>query len=144
MHEESKTMKMLKVWKLVNFPKDSKSIQMKWFADIKQDSKETLEWFKAKIVAKGFNQKECVNYFEVLSPVTRYRTDRFLIAASVQFGWKRISMDENTASLNAPLKKKIYVNQPKRFIKNGFESMLYLLFKAHYGWNKIFVFGSIW
>lgn len=42
----------------------------------------------------------------------------------------RQGLDVKTTFLNADLEEKIYVTQPPRFVKTGFESYLYTLQKA--------------
>ena len=40
----------------------------------------SIDKYKTRLVAKGFTQKEGIDYFDTYSPVTRITTTRILIA----------------------------------------------------------------
>lgn len=44
--------------------------------------------FKARLVVKGYAQKEGVDYYEVFAPVAHWDTIRTLLAIAAQRGWK--------------------------------------------------------
>ena len=58
-------------WVLVDLPSDTKPIGCKWVFRRKYNTNGSLQTFKAKLVAKGFKQKECINYFDTYAPVAR-------------------------------------------------------------------------
>ena len=51
-------------WELVDLPQGSKPIGCKWVFRRKYHTNDTLQTFKAKLVAKGFKQKEGIDYFD--------------------------------------------------------------------------------
>ena len=68
--DEMKSMEDNDVWDLVELPKGVKSVGCKWFFKTKRDSKGNVERYKAHLVAKGFTQKESIDYKETFSPIS--------------------------------------------------------------------------
>ena len=69
MENEMKSMKTNGVWDLETIPKRAKTVGYKWVHKTKHDSKEKIERFKVRLVAKGFMQRESIVYNETFSPV---------------------------------------------------------------------------
>ena len=44
-----------------------------------------LQTFKARLIAKGFKQKECINYFDTYEPISRIKSIRVLLAPASSF-----------------------------------------------------------
>jgi len=59
------------VWDLVELPKGCKRVGCKWVFQTKCDSHGNLGRYKAKLVAKGFTQKDDIDYKETFSPISR-------------------------------------------------------------------------
>lgn len=77
-----------------------------------------------------------IYFVDVFSPVTRYFTVHFLLQTALKYDWKRTLLDFMNASLNARLKKDIFISQPEGIVKTGFENHVYILKKAFYGFRK--------
>ena len=65
MEEELKSMSTNKVWDLVEIPEGAKKVGCKWVYKTKYDSKGKIEWFKARLGAKRFTQREGIDYTEI-------------------------------------------------------------------------------
>ncbi len=102
------------VWKLVELPKDRKTVGSKWVFKVKADG--ILERYKAHLVAQGFSQKFGSDYDETFSPVVRFESVRTIIALAVQHGLQLHQMDVKTAFLNGELKEEVYMKQPEGFV----------------------------
>jgi hypothetical protein len=58
------------VWDIVSRLEGTSVVSSKWLNKIKHATKANIEEFKARFVAKGFSQKEGVDYEETFAPVT--------------------------------------------------------------------------
>ena len=81
MENEIKSIASNGVWDLVELPNDSKPIACKWDFKTKRDFNNQVERYKAKSVAKGFSQKNGIDYIETFSPV--YTKDSFRIIMGI-------------------------------------------------------------
>ena len=70
MQEELKSMSINKVWDLVKLPQGSATIGCNWIFKTKRDQKGKIERYKAKLAAKGFTQRQNINYKETFSSVS--------------------------------------------------------------------------
>ena len=88
---------------------------------------------KARLVVKGYKQKEGVDYFDTYSPVTRITSIRMLMAIAVLHNLEIHQMDVKTAFLNGELNEEIYMEQPKGFIVLDQGRKVCRLVKSLYG-----------
>ncbi|CAI7750598.1 unnamed protein product [Closterium sp. NIES-54] len=61
-------------WELVELPKGRRPISSKWVFKVKSGADGALERFKSRLVAKGFQQKEKVDFGEIFAPVVKLVT----------------------------------------------------------------------
>ncbi|CAM8938926.1 unnamed protein product [Rhodiola kirilowii] len=133
MQDELHQFERNKVWRLVPRPEKRKVIGTRWILKNKLNSKGEVVRNKARLVVKGYNQQEGIDYEETFAPVARLEAIRLLIAYSVQFGFKLHQMDVKMAFLNGYLKEEIFVEQPPGFEDPGRQDCVYILDKAVYG-----------
>ena len=81
----------------------------------------SLDKHKARLVEKGYAQKEGIDYEETFSPTTKWATIRTLLSLAAQNGWKVHQMDVKTAFLNGDLKENVFMSQPEGFVVKGQE-----------------------
>jgi hypothetical protein len=67
------------VWDIVSRPKDKSVISSKWIYKIKRATDGSVEKFKARFVARGFTQKEVIDYEETFAPGARYTSFELLL-----------------------------------------------------------------
>jgi hypothetical protein len=121
-----------KVWELVPRPKTHKPIQVRWTYDLKKDTEGNIIKYKARIVAKGFQEK--VKVEDVFAPTMKYDTFRTLLTIAAKKKLKVKQYDVSTAFLHAPITgEDIYVEQPPGYKVEGKENEVYRLKRAMYG-----------
>ncbi|RVW35834.1 Retrovirus-related Pol polyprotein from transposon TNT 1-94 [Vitis vinifera] len=133
MNEELKSMAHNGVWDLIELPNNCKPVGCKWVFKTKRDAKGNIERFKAKLVAKGFTQKEGIDYKDTFSPVSKKDSLRIIMALVAHFDLELHQMDVKTAFLNGNLDEDIYMEQPEGFAKKGNEHLVCKLKKSIYG-----------
>ena len=88
---------------------------------------------KARLVVKGYNQQEGIDFEETFAPVARLEAIRILIAFAPFMGFKLYQMDVKCAFLNGFLEEDVYVEQPPGFENHEFPNHIYKPDKALYG-----------
>lgn len=61
-------------WSLTDLPLGKKPISCKWVYKCKLKENGTVEWYKPRLVAKGFTQQKGINYFDTCSLVAKLTT----------------------------------------------------------------------
>ncbi|CAI7893970.1 unnamed protein product [Closterium sp. NIES-53] len=102
-------------WELVELPEGRRPISSKWVLKVKSGPDGALEHFKSRLVAKGFQQKEKVDFGEIFAPVVKPMTLRTVLAGAAVKGWHVKQMDITTAFLNGILLEDIYMAQPDSY-----------------------------
>ena len=120
-------------WKLVSPPKDCKPIGLKWVFKIKRDQNNQIQKYKARLVVKGYAQRQGKDYDEVFTPVARIETIQIILAISVQFGWLVYHLDVKIAFLNGEISEAIYVQQLEGYGDSMRRNDVNKLHKALYG-----------
>ncbi|GKF94525.1 retrotransposon protein, putative, ty1-copia subclass [Tanacetum coccineum] len=82
-----------KVWVLVDFPPNCKTIGSKWIFKKKTDMYGIVHTYKARLVTKGYTQFYRVDYKETVSPVADFRAIRILISIAAFYDYKIWKMD---------------------------------------------------
>ncbi|GKD16105.1 retrovirus-related pol polyprotein from transposon TNT 1-94 [Tanacetum coccineum] len=122
-----------KVWKLVPAPYCKTIIGSKWvFKNIRDEIGIVIK-NKAKLVARGYNQQEGINYDETFAPVARLEAIRIFLAFATYMNFTVYQTDVKSAFLNGKLKEEAYVKQPPGFKSNEFLNHVCKLDKALYG-----------
>ncbi|CAL2255843.1 unnamed protein product [Prunus armeniaca] len=98
-----------------------------------QDKDGRIERFKARLVTKGFTQKEGIDYAKMFSPVSTKDSFRIIMALVAHYDLPLHQMDVKTAFLNGELEEENYMRQPGGFAKEGKQHMVCKLGKTIYG-----------
>lgn len=133
MQEEIASIHANRTWSLVPLPPDKKAITSKWVYKLKPGNPGEQPRFKARLVARGFEQTDGVDFGETFAPVVSWETIHILIAIAVHLNWPIHQLDVLTAFLNGILKEDVYMTQPQGFIKAGLAHLVCKLHKSLYG-----------
>ena len=120
----------------MDLPPGSKPLGYKWIFKKKMKEDGSIDKYKARLVIKGYKQKEGLDYFDTYSPVTRISSIRMLIAIAAIHNLEIHRMDVKTAFLNGDLDEEIYMEQPEGFIVPGQEKKVCRFVKSLYGLKK--------
>ena len=92
-------------------PKGNSVMISKWIYKIKHVTDGSIEKYKARFVARGFSQKEGIDYEETFSPVARYISIRSILSLDAVMKRKIHQMDVKTSFLNGVVEEEVYVEQ---------------------------------
>ncbi|CAI7801346.1 unnamed protein product [Closterium sp. NIES-54] len=74
--------------------------------------------FKARYVARGFSQRQGVDYFQTFSPTPKMTTLRVLLHVADQRDYELHSLDFSTAFLQGSLHEEIWLRRPPGFTRS--------------------------
>ena len=112
MDEEMASLLANKTWELEHPPRGVTPIPVKWVYKIKRNSSGEIERYKARLVVKGYRQREGIDYEEVFAPVSKYSTVRAVLAMAATEDMEIHQLDIKTAFLNGDLEEEVWCEQP--------------------------------
>ncbi|KAL0402275.1 UNVERIFIED_CONTAM: Retrovirus-related Pol polyprotein from transposon RE2 [Sesamum latifolium] len=107
MEEEMSSMAKNNVWELVDLPVGRKTIRNKWVLKVKRKTNGSINKFKARSMAKGYTQKEGIDYEETFSLVVRFASVRLILAIVAHLDSELFQMDVKSTFLNGELDEEI-------------------------------------
>eukprot|EP00798_Chlamydomonas_sp_ICE-L_P000844 gene844-biopygen13032 len=117
MRDEMASLEGHQTWTLTPLPRGCKTITGRWLFTIKNGVDVQPERYKARFVARGFLQREGIDYDLTFAPVTSKTTLRVFLAGMVHRKVFPRQLDIKTAFLNATLEEglDLYLAQPEGF-----------------------------
>jgi hypothetical protein len=123
-------------------PPGVKPIPTRWVFKVKRDGAGNITRYKARLVVKGYMQKEGIDYTEVYAPVSKHSSLRALLGIAAAEDLEMHALDFTTAFLNGKIDTEVWVLQPP-----GYEQgppgtacrllrTLYGLHQAPRAWNQ--------
>lgn len=136
MEEEYDSLVKMQSWTLVECPEDVKPLTCRWVLKEKADGR-----LKARLVVRGFEQKEGIDYSETFSPVAKHPSIRLLLSHAASEKLNVITFDVKTAFLHAGLEEVIHMNQAEGFDDGSgkvcrLDKSVYGLKQAPRMWNE--------
>lgn len=132
-------------WDLVPAPPGRKIIGGKWVYKVKHGANGEIEKYKARYVAKGFNQIPGLDFTETYAPTARPETIRLIFALSAQYDCLLHQLDVKSAYLHSEIDEEVYIEQPIGYEQKASDGSklvckllksIYGLKQAAFNWNR--------
>lgn len=140
MEEEYKSLLCNETWTMTELPQGRTPIKCKWVFTIKERPNCTTPRYKAKLVAKGFAQKD-IDYGDTFAPVMKMDSIRIILSLTTWYNLNMLYFYVKTAFLYGELNEELYLMQSEGF--NDGTDRVCRLKKGHYGlkqasrsWNE--------
>ena len=112
MTEEIAALERTGTWDVVTPPPSVRPITCKWVYKIKTRSDGSLERYKARLVARGFQQEQGRDYDETFALVAHMTTVRTLLVVASVRHWSVSQLDVQNVFLNGELREEVYMQPP--------------------------------
>jgi hypothetical protein len=132
MTEEYQSIMKNEGWEIVPSLKNKYAVSSRWLFKIKHVVDGSIEKYKERFVARGFSQKEGIDYEETFAHVARSTSIRTIIALAAKMKWKMHQMDVMTPFLNGVIEEDVYIEKPQGFEVEYRKSHVCKLKKALY------------
>jgi hypothetical protein len=119
--KEIETLEGMNAWTVVEREDDMNVIDSTWAFKLKRYPDGMIKKFKARFCARGDQQVEGVDFFDVFAPVVGWTTVRLLLILEVLLDLKSKQGDVTAAFLHADLpdNENVYVEMPRGFRQKG-------------------------
>ena len=132
MQQELNELQNQKTWELVQLPPNRKALKGRWVYKVKYPP-DKPPIYKARWVAKGFQQRPGVDFGETFANTANPTTYRLLLAIATKMDWEIEQWDVKSAYPNATLHDEVYIQQPTGFEDSKRSELVCRCLKALYG-----------
>ena len=108
MKEEMKSLISNQTWELAKLPVGKKALHNKWVYRVKEEH-DGSKRYKARLVVKGFQQKEGIDYIDIFAPVVKLDTIRTVLNIFSSEDLHLEQLDVKTVFLHGDLDEEIYM-----------------------------------
>jgi hypothetical protein len=131
MAEEIAALERTDTWNLVSCPPRIRPITYKSVYKVNSCSNGSLERYKARLVARDFQQEHGRDYDETFAHVAHMTTIRTLLVVTSVREWSISQLDLKNIFLNGELREDVYMRPPPGYSIHG--SMICHLCRSLYG-----------
>ncbi|XP_020581382.1 uncharacterized protein LOC110025307 [Phalaenopsis equestris] len=93
MQKELESIEKNKTWELIDLPLGHMLIGLKWMFKLKRDSEGNILMHKARLMEKGYVQKQGVDFEESFTSVAKLDTFRLILSLTAHHGWEIHHLD---------------------------------------------------
>ena len=133
MNDEMDSIHQNGTWILESLPRGRQPLSTRWVFKAKQNAEGKVIKCKARLVVRGCEQRQGLDYEETFALVVKWGTLRGLAALVAKHRYPIYHLDVKTAFLHGHIKEENHVLQPLGFAVKGQEHFVRKLFKALYG-----------
>ncbi|SOV04525.1 uncharacterized protein UDID_17111 [Ustilago sp. UG-2017a] len=112
MRKELDGLEVMGTWEITDLPRGMNTVDTQWVLKIKTDTNMIPTKYKARLVARGFTQREGLDYAEIFAPVAPIKAIRGVLAIVAVHDWEVDSIDVKQAYLNSSLHHNVYLKPP--------------------------------
>ncbi|KAL2228814.1 UNVERIFIED_CONTAM: Retrovirus-related Pol polyprotein from transposon RE1 [Sesamum indicum] len=130
-----------KTWIVTSLPPGKCTIGSRWVYKLKLHPDGSIDRYKSRLLAKGYNQIKGVDYFDSFFPVAKAITVRIFRSLPPSNAWPLLQLDVNNAFLHGFLEEDVYMDPPESLLGVPFgqvrklQRSLYGLKQASRQWN---------
>jgi len=114
-YNEMKALQDNNTWELTTLPYGKKTVGCKWVFTVKYKIDGTVEWYKTRLVAKGYTQIYSTDYQETFTPIAKLNTIWILKSLAANLDWPLHQFDVKNAFLHVGLEEEVYMDVPYGF-----------------------------
>ncbi len=118
-------------WEPAELPRGQRAIGVRWVLKLKKLPDGRLDKYKARLVVKGYSQREDIDYDHLFAPVAKRSSLLYLLHITAIEDLDCHCVDISTAFLNGGVDEELYIQQPDQF--NDGTGRVLRLKKALYG-----------
>ena len=108
MKDEMTSLQKNKMWSLTKLSEGKKTLQNRWVYRLKEEIDDRRR-YKARLVVKGFQQKQGIDFTEIFSPVVKMTTIKVIMSIVVAKNLHLEQLDVKTAFLHGDLEEDKYM-----------------------------------
>ncbi|CEH16360.1 retrotransposon ty1-copia subclass [Ceraceosorus bombacis] len=113
MATEISNLKRAQSFEVVDNPTTHAPVSVRWVCKVKRDHHGEVIRYGARLVARGDQQTDGIDYEEIFAPVSKLASIRIFIALVASWKWFMVSFDFVCAFLNAPLETEVFCKIPE-------------------------------
>ena len=132
MQEEIQALETNNTWEVTSLPSGKTPIGCQWIFKTKLNPDGYVHHYKARFLAKGYNQFEGVDYFDSFSLVAKSVIVRMFLAIVAAHSWLIHQLDINNTFLHNFLDEEVYMLLPPGYT-GAQPGDVCLLFRSLYG-----------
>ncbi|PLW49288.1 hypothetical protein PCASD_02732 [Puccinia coronata f. sp. avenae] len=111
--EELANLNRLQVWEVRPVPPGTRVLKAKWVFTVKTDSTGVPTRYKARYVAKGFDQVKGMQFDATFAPTASFVSMRVILSVAALNHWPVHTFDFVAAYLNSPIEEEVWVTPPR-------------------------------